>query len=152
MPREDDMRFLLAGDLDEMIDAANLDAARLRRFRVVIEERIEKDVFRGEASHVAPHVGSDGLDLAVALFRICLAQIGDGDVVAPNPRPNAAGDTVGEIERAVDRQQAQHPNHRHRGARQQPIVELAQPPAMAERQVLRSFLKASPIIPRPRCS
>ena len=65
---------------------------------VEVEQRVEKHVFGGQPRHVAPHVGRDGLDLGVALFRIGVAQIVGRDAVAAEPGADAAGGPVGEIQ------------------------------------------------------
>ena len=133
------MRLPLAGDLDEMVDAADFDPARLGGIRVEIEKSVQEDVFGRQAGHVAPHVGRDGLDFGIALFRIGEAQIVDRHPMPSDPWTNTAGDTVGEVERAVRRQKAQQADHRHGKPRHQPVLHLAQPPPVAEHEVPAGF-------------
>ena len=108
MGGKDDERSRIVAQLEEDRDARNFDAARLRVFRIEIEELVEKDVFGSQPADTAPAFERDRLDLRLALFGKGIAQIGQGQLVpALQLRPEPASEPIGEFDRAIGRKQLQ---------------------------------------------
>jgi hypothetical protein len=137
MAGEDDVRALVGRDTLEQRDAflRHLDAAGRIGPWVEIEQLVEEDIFRAEPGHVAPHVEGDGFDLGLALFGIGVAQIFQCQPMAAGQRTDAAGDTTGEVERAVRRQQAQHRHDADGKFRHKPVSDPAKAQGGAELQL-----------------
>jgi hypothetical protein len=133
MGREEDMRAVaLAADAFKDFAALHFDQARRIAVRIIIEDCIEKDIFRGEAGHAAPHVAGDQLQFFFGFFRIGHAQVGHGDAMTPHQRAYAACRSIDEIRCRLRRQQPQEEQHTENRMRRQPVVECLQLLAPAE--------------------